>query len=259
MQAAVKEAFIHIGTGAGQELLEGISRAKQEVIVVSPYLTAEQLQMLIGLHAKGVHVQLITTISGGNIGNVQGYDFRAELIRQTKKKDPVAIQKKERLQGLRSFLLAALMAFVTGGIFTYLYYYPYAQMVMLALVVITLILLYAVVMELGSISLYRYRYSTIFPIRVFIDPANRTIRNSSKHFIHAKLFIIDQQTAYMGSADFTCSSLMRNYESIVRIEDYAAIKELLSEVQQLFRKVTDELDFVDVEEWGRMIYAEART
>jgi phosphatidylserine/phosphatidylglycerophosphate/cardiolipin synthase-like enzyme len=258
MQAAIKDAVIHMGLRAGRELMEGIGQAQHELMVLSPFLTTAQLQLLIKMHEQGVRVNLITTISEGNIGNVEGYDYRKELIRQYQQKDTRAEQKKESLRGIITFLGIALLVFVGVGILTFLYYYAYAQWIMLGLIVLTIVLLFATVSEYYSIKIYRYSYRTIFPIRVFIDPGNRKIRNASKHFIHAKLFIVDQKVAFLGSADFTCASLQHNYESIVKTEDPMAIRELLDEVKKLFNQASASLDFVDIESWGRMIYDEPK-
>lgn len=258
MQAAIKEAVVHMGLSAGKALMESISQARHELLVLSPLLTAAQLRLLIKMHEQGVNVKLITTISGGNIGDVEGYDYRTELIRQHKHKDTKAEEKKERLRGLVTFLLFALLAFALATVLTYLYYHTYAWTSLLVLGIFSLLVLFACISELTRTSVYRYTYRTIFPIRVFIDPGNRKIRNASKHFIHAKLFIIDGKVAFLGSANFTCSSLQHNYESVVRTEDPAAIRELQAEVQKLFGNAGDAMDFVDIEEWGRMIYAEPK-
>ena len=258
MQAAIKEAVVHMGLSAGKTLMEAISQAQQELLVLSPFLTTAQLQLLIRMHEQGVKVKLITTISGGNIGNVEGYDYRAELIRQHKHKDEHAEEKKERLSGLITFLLFAIPAFALTTVLAYLYYHTYAWASLLVLGLLSLIFLFTCISEIARTSVYYYTYRTIFPIRVFIDPRNQRIRNASKYFIHAKLFIIDGTIAFLGSADFTCSSLQQNYESVVRTEDPAAIRELQSEVQKLFGTASDALDFVDIEEWGRMIYAEPK-
>lgn len=256
MQAAVREATIHMGTTAGKQLLKDISTARQEVTVLSPFLNAEQMQLLLKLHQQNVRITLITTLCHQMIGNLEGYDFRIELIKQFKRKDPEAQHKKESLKGLISFLYIALVSFILGSIYTYFYYYTYAQVCMLVLTVLTLIVLCAAVSELRNTSIYRYTYKTLFPLKIFIDPGNQKIKNSSKHFIHAKAFIIDQKIAYLGSADFTCSSLSSNYESIIRTEDQEAIQELLSEVKRLYNSSSDDMDFVNIEEWGKMIYDE---
>lgn len=256
MQAAIREATIHMGTTAGKQLLEDINAAQQEVTVLSPFLNAEQMHLLLKLHQQNVRITLITTLCHNMIGNLEGYDFRAELIKQFKRKDPEAQHKKESLKGLITFLYIALLAFILTGIYTYFYYYVYAQICMLSLVVLTLFVLCAAASELRNTSIYRYSYKTIFPLKIFIDPSNQKIRNSSKHFIHAKAFIIDQRIAYLGSADFTCSSLSSNYESIIRTEDRDAIRELLSEVKRLYSSSSDDMDFVDIEAWGKMIYDE---
>lgn len=258
MQAAIKEAVIQMGPKAGKAIMDSISQARQELLVLSPLLTATQLKLLIKMHEQGVKVNLVTTISGQNIGNVDGYDYRRELIKQHKYHDKHAAQKKESLKGYISFLFFALAAFIIIGVLAYFYYHPYAWIVLAALALVSLFLLLVCSAEVARTSVCRYTYKTIFPIRVFIDPCNQKIRNASRHFIHAKLYIIDQAIAYLGSADLTCSSLESNYESVVRTEDPTAIQELQAEVQKLLGSAQDAFDFVDVEEWGRMIYSEPK-
>lgn len=256
MQAAIKDATVHMGTSVGKQLLEDIHSARQEVTVLSPFLNEEQMHLLLKLHEQNIRITLITTLCHNMIGNLQGYDFREKLIKQHKRKDPDAEHKKESLKGLITFLYIALIAFVLGCIYTYFYYYAYAQVCMLLLTIFTLIVLFAAASELRNTSVYRYSYKTLFPLKIFIDPSNRSIKNSSKHFIHAKAFIIDQKIAYLGSADFTCLSLRSNYESVIRIEDREAIQELHSEIMRLYRSTSEDMDFVDTEEWGKMIYDE---
>lgn len=256
MQAALKEATIHMGISAGKQLLEDINAAQQEVTILSPFLNTEQMQLLLKLHQQNVRITLITTLCQHMIGNLEGYDFREELIKQLKRKDPEAQQKKESLKGLITFLYISLTAFLLTGIYTYFYYYVYAQVCMLILILLTLFVLCATVSELKNTSIYRYSYKTLFPLKIFIDPSNPKIKNSSKHFIHAKAFIIDQRIAYLGSADFTCSSLNSNYESVIRTEDREAIQELNAEVKRLYHSASGDMDFVDIEAWGKMIYDE---
>ncbi len=256
MQAAIREATIHMGTTAGKQLLDDIHSAQQEVTVISPVLNEEQMKLLLKLHQKNIRITLITTICHNMIGNLEGYDFRVELIKQFKRRDPDAEQKKESLKGLITFLYITLIVFLVVGVYTYFYYYPYAQVSMAILSTLTLIVLCAAVAELRNTSIYRYSYKTIFPLKIFIDPGNKKIRNSSKHFIHAKAFIIDQKIAYLGSADFTLSSLSSNYESIIRTEDPDAIQGLLSEVKRLYNSSSDDMDFVNIDAWGKMIYDE---
>jgi len=258
MQAAIKEATVHMGTNAGKQLLEDIRSARHEVSVLSPNLNTEQMRLLLDLHQQNIKVTLLTTLCQNMIGNLEDYDFRVELIRQYKRKDSEAEQKKESLKDLIKFLAIALVSFIVASVYTYFYYYTYALICFIGLFLIAALVIYAAVTELSRTSIYRYTYKTTFPLKIFIDPQNQKIRNSSKHFIHAKAFVIDQKIAYLGSADFTCSSLNSNYESIIRIEDQAAIQELLSEINRLYKSSSEDMDFVDIEEWGRMIYDEPK-
>lgn len=257
MQAVINDAMLSMGFGVGKELMNEINQCQRELTIVSPCLTSSQLKLLMEMHDRGIKVQLVTTISEGTIGNVDGYDYRTELIRQYKYKDKQASEKKDSLRGLVSFFWFALLAFLLGAIFSFFYYYAYAQWVMLSLALATVVVMIATFVELKSISLYRYTYKTLFPIRVFVDPSNRKIKNLSTHFVHAKLFLKDAKVAYLGSANFTCST-SDNYESVIKVQDPLVIGELQREVDLLFGNNYKEMDFVDLDEWGRMVYEEPK-
>jgi phosphatidylserine/phosphatidylglycerophosphate/cardiolipin synthase-like enzyme len=256
MHAALKSATIHLGTSAARQLLQDIKTAGQEVWVLSPCLSAEQMQLLLGLHRRGVRLTLVTSVSRNAIGNVEGYDFRKELIKRVRKKDPEAAQKKDSLKNLLGLLWLLLIGLAAITSWTYYFYHIYVPLTFGTLTFISAAMIYATFRELHHTRDYYFSYRTIFPIRVFIDPGNPLIQNNSRHFLHARAFIIDEKVAYLGSAEFTCSGLGENYESIIRAEDQEAISELKAEIRRLCRGQTEAMDFVDIEEWGRMVYEE---
>jgi hypothetical protein len=52
--------------------------------------------------------------------------------------------------------------------------------------------------------------------------------------VHAKLYVIDDRVAYLGSANFTTSGLFDNVEAMVRLTSPHAVAELARYVDELF-------------------------
>ncbi len=50
---------IYIGTGAGKNLLTDMENAKEEIKIVSPYLSPSLVNQLISLHGQGKTINLI--------------------------------------------------------------------------------------------------------------------------------------------------------------------------------------------------------
>jgi phosphatidylserine/phosphatidylglycerophosphate/cardiolipin synthase-like enzyme len=56
-------------------------------------------------------------------------------------------------------------------------------------------------------------------------------------FLHAKLYLIDDNTAYIGSLNFTGRGMLENYETCLKIDDEAAVKELCEYYDKLFAEI----------------------
>ncbi len=245
---------LHIGTGAGKQLWQDIIKAKREVKIVSPYLHASLIKELISLNKKGILITLITTLSGNTLGDTQDYDYRDELIRQVRHTNRNGQKRKQTLKGLRSFMYIALFAFLAMGTYTYFFHHLYAQITLLILFLLTIIFISAISAEIQNIEEFYFTYDTLFPIKIYISPHNRELLHKSTLFVHANIFLIDQETAYIGSVNFTEESLSQNYESLVRIEDVTALKEINREIEQLFHASPEGLESLDLAIWGKEIY-----
>ena len=99
--------------------------------------------------------------------------------------------------------------------------------------------------------IYSYRYSQLFPFKVFISPNKSELSNT---FIHSKIYLIDDQIAYMGSLNFTKSGTKHNYETRIRTVDSNAVKEIKEEIHQLMNHL--HLPERDIQLWGKQLYSE---
>jgi phosphatidylserine/phosphatidylglycerophosphate/cardiolipin synthase-like enzyme len=76
----------------------------------------------------------------------------------------------------------------------------------------------------------------------------------SDTFIHGKIYLIDDQIAYLGSLNFTESGTKYNYETRIRTTDPNAIKEIKEEFHQLMNY--SDLPEWDIQYWGKLLYQE---
>ena len=201
MKASFSSGTVFLGRNAGEELLRDIRGAKKSVKIVSPYLSPGYVSELVKLHNRGVEVTLITTDDGGTAAlDVPG------LYRE----EPGQSRSKALLVALALFVLGVLLA-VAG--------HPFWGLLLLASAVI--------VAKLRSSPGKRV---PVFDLRVIPSPYRD---GKGEYLMHAKVYVIDDQTAYLGSINLTTSSLKCNYETAERISEKAAVLKLSAEISVL--------------------------
>ena len=239
---------LYIGTGAGKKLMEDISNAKRSVKIVSPFLSPYLIGKLIDLHYQGINVQLITTDSIEKFyGN--GYKILRHLIRQDQTIDHemVALRSKwkVRKQLMKLFFVISTIILCVMAI------WMQDRMVLWGLFLILPILLWLKILtrKISDAKIYKYTYRSIFPFKVCTAPISY-----SHPYIHGKIYLIDNEIAYLGSMNFTANGTKNNYETRIRITDPRAVKEMNEEFDSLLNN--DDLPDKDIAEWGRELYVE---
>ncbi|MEK6848871.1 MAG: phospholipase D family protein [Nanoarchaeota archaeon] len=227
---------IYIGREAGKEIHEKIKNARTSVKIVSPYLSPDYIKELISLHKKGIDVTLVTC---DKIGNNSYSNFRpSDLIKKEKVLDEKAKKLKKFLFNSFSWLFIIFVLFVIPSfIFSILFIFAG-------------IFLFASIIALFSskfISDYSFKYEPIFRIKVF-DSASGKNRRSTE-LIHSKIFVIDEEIAFLGSVNFTYSGFKTHYETAIKVEDWNAVKDISKEVESLY--LSKDLKAKSVEEWGK--------
>lgn len=241
---------LYVGTGAGRKLMDDLLNAKRSIKVMSPYMSPSLVRKLIDLHYRGVEVQLIT------MDNIE--DFYVDRQRNIHQLISQKIYIDEKAKALRSKLILRKR-------WLYLLLWTLIMAVMAMAVMMgehlilwsgmPLILLWLLIRNytkrIRNAKIYLYSYRQLFPFRVFKTPLN----NSYSHpFIHGKLYLIDDEIAYLGSLNFTANGTRNNYETRIRITDKKAVRELLLEFEHLFRN--QDYPERDLAEWGRELYGE---
>ncbi|MDP4039150.1 MAG: phospholipase D-like domain-containing protein [Candidatus Pacearchaeota archaeon] len=226
---------IYIGREAGKEIHQKIKNARTSVKVVSPYLSPDYIKDLISLHKKGIKVTLVTC---DKIENNSYSDFRpSDLIKKEKIQDVKVKKLKKSL--FKSFIwlfiismLFAVLAFVFSMLFIFAGIFLFAGIIALV--------------SSKIISDYSFKYEPIFRIKVFDSASGKNF--GSTELIHSKIFIIDEEIAFLGSINFTYSGFKTHYETMIKVEDKNAVRDISQEVENLY--FSKDLKAKSVEEWA---------
>lgn len=238
---------IYIGTGAGKKLMEEISAARKSVKIVSPFLSAQLVEGLIQLHDRGIHVELMTTEEGHGTGSLQ------RLIQQQVHVDGKARAFRKRLRHLLWIGYGLLVLGALGLWWFFIQQDVNHVLVTLAILVACTAILFVLRYLIRTKKVYSYSYHSLFPVKV-IRPVNEFGQRAT--YLHSKIYIIDDQIAYLGSLNFTRSGTEYNHETRVRLTDSPSVSKIVQE----YRYLMDEAHFpeVDFQEWGSYHFLEPK-
>lgn len=241
---------IYIGKGAGKKLLSDIRNAKKSIKIVSPYLSPFLISELISFRKRNLDVELITT------DNIEDFYEQYEknihkLIIQHRETDNEAVEKREKWKDtskILTYINFGLLAVLIGLAY-------YLGDLKVAFGIIPILILYMVIKlyrdKIKNKRIYSYWYSQLFPFKVYMSPETNELSDT---FIHSKIYLIDDQIAYLGSLNFTASGTKHNYETRIRTTDSNAIKEIKDELYQLLNH--SNLPERDIQYWGGQLYKE---
>lgn len=241
---------IYIGKSAGAKMMQDIRNARKNVKIVSPYLSPVLIKELIDLHSRGIQIRLITS---DEIEDFYGYEKNIhKLIIQHRHVDEKAKQTKDNLQSLSGTLLFAIIG-LGVVLFPLIYLLNNFKLAYGFIIVILMFFVRdAVVKKIKQTKVYHYTYKQLFPFKVFVSP--NTGNSAHKTFVHSKIYIIDDEIAYVGSLNFTRSGMKDNHETRIRTTDPEAVAKIIEEVKEVFYH--SNLPERDVQFWGSQLYEE---
>lgn len=241
---------IYMGKGAGAKLMQDIRNAKKNVKIVSPYLSPFLIKEMIFLHSRGISINLITS---DEIEDFYGSEKNIhKLIIQNKHIDEKAKETRDNLESLSGTLLFAMIGLAVV-LFPLIYLVKDLRFVFGFIVVV--LMFFArdyIVKKIKNTKVYHYTYRQLFPFKVFVSPNHGNSFN--KTFIHSKIYVIDDQIAYLGSLNFTGSGVKENHETRIRTTDINAVNKIAEEVNELF--FNSNLAERDLQFWGSQLYEE---
>jgi phosphatidylserine/phosphatidylglycerophosphate/cardiolipin synthase-like enzyme len=241
---------IYIGKGAGRKLLNDMRNAKKSIKVVSPFLSPFLIKELINFKKRNLEVELITT------DNIEDYFGKYQknihkLIIQNREVDKGAVEKREKWKEI-----SKILSYINFGLVVVLiaiaYYLKDEKIVFGAIpIVVMFFIIRFYKTKIKNKRIYFYWYSQLFPFKVYKSPDST---NLSDTFIHGKIYLIDDQIAYLGSLNFTASGTKHNYETRIRTTDPIAVQEIKQELYQLMHH--SGLPERNIQYWGKQLYRE---
>lgn len=244
---------ILIGKGTGKRIRKHISDAKKEIKIVSPFLSAGLVNLLIDAFSRGLKVTLITSDELEDYKDPLKTSIINKLLEQKQHVNSVAKYWRRvilllfvtlLILSLASFCLLLFLHFKGELSNTNFFYYALGSFI-----VSLLCKSYS-----SSIRVYTYTYQSLFPIKVFLSPFNKEFKNDSKSFVHSKIYVIDNRYAFLGSLNFTYAGFYQNIESMIAVKDDTAIKKLSIFIDELLE--TSENDLLNLNYLGSAYYDE---
>ncbi len=236
METRSNKDSIYIGRFAGKEIHEKIKNAKKSVKVVSPYLSPEYLKDLITLHKKQVDITLVTC---DKIETNPYSDFKtSDLLKEEKIQDNKAVKLKKAVL----FYLIIIFGVFLMNLLLYIIFF---SLLLIILTGISLIIGLILLISYFLIETYSIKYTPLFRIKVFDSHSGD--KPWSTNLVHSKIFIIDEEMAFLGSINFTYSGFKTHYETTIKVEDPIAVHAISQEVEKLYS--SSDLRAKSVEEW----------
>lgn len=247
---SVTNGNIYLGQDTGKEVINDIKNAKKTLKIISPYLSSPYVNELVSLHNKNVDVQLITTdkIKDKNLH----LNFLKKLIIQHRIVNKEAEKTRNKWIEWCSFLLFGIAGYVIAFLLTAYFYWGIKLFYGIIPLVIAIMIRKLYQEKILQKRIFDYKYESLFPFKVFISP---TYKNYYKGiFLHSKIYIIDDQIAYLGSLNFTESGMKYNYETIIKITDQESVDKIIKEFNDLFFSSTLPNHHINL--FGKELFAE---
>ncbi len=227
-----------IGKGSGNKIEKDLENAKKEIIIVSPYISEEKIDLLLNKKNKGINVQLAFSSLND--------DKRSSTLEKLINKKPLIDEElkntiDEKLKKLKSKSmynnLISLFLFLFG-------LYNSSLIVIVAIVFFLIINSNLIKTKKNLLNTYIVKYK--FEKKLNFTYLNNNFRHD-KMFIHSKIYIIDDEIAYLGSVNFTFNGFKENLETRIRITDkktVSKLKEFTSELFEENKKLSHKLDWL---------------
>ncbi len=241
MNIRLKSAELYLGRRAGRRVLAAVRGAEESVRVMSPYLAASLVDVLLEKAEEGVDVRLLTSTEFEARGEAAA---RRLLVQRRRVRRGARFVR--RLGLLFSFLgLAGALG--AGGFGLWGGDERLVRALAAAPVALVLFLLFR------AVRVFDYFYETRIPFASVVSP-NTDGRGAGRFLVHAKAYVVDERAAFVGSANFTRAGFGGNYESLAMIDDPDAVRAIVDEFERLGDD--PDVEFRDVDEMGRALFPE---
>lgn len=232
---------LYIGRNAGEKILDEIANAKKSLKIVTPYVSDEFVHILLERVRDGIGVCLILS-SDFLDSQFKRAEIYRKIIKQNRQTDVQNLKRR------KTGLITAYAGYFCTIFFLILGFKFDIPHYMFAASFLPLFL--AIHIFFYHIRIYQYSYEQLIKLSVTMSPysVHRAGQDEDKYFTHAKIFIVDEKMAYVGSLNFTKAGFHRNYETRVLFNEPSIVRSISSEFDYLFsNENTNYLDLKDLE------------
>lgn len=253
----IEKADLYIGQNAGKRIKNRIEAAHSSIKIISPYIADETVDLLKGKSIQGVKVEVLSSDDKRLFGDACDSSVLRKIILQNRTVDEKKKKFRERIVKLYQFIGGIITSVLVGLWFSSSKWEILSSTYFIASIM-TVSLVSLILYKIGNkIRVYSYSYSTHFPISFVIDPMNLSKNEREQYcdnaFYHVKLFIIDNEVAFLGSVNLTTKGMRYNVESCVTIENYMEVTLLSNYFNELMQQVFYQKD---IGFYGRQLYKE---
>jgi len=237
---------LYVGRKAGERVLKCIETATKSIKIVSPYISAEFVDLLVEKAKQNIEVSLIISDDFSN-KEFKRIDIFKKLIQQVRHIN----LKKQKLRKIGLNVLYFLY-FTALTVFIYGYSHKFHNYLYTLL---TIPFLGVIHYFIKSIRIFTYTYQHSLNFSITKTPySDATSFNSDYYFTHAKMYLVDHSLAYLGSLNFTKMGFYKNYETRIKIDDLETIQKLENEFEYLFSN--ENTCYLDLNQISKAIFDE---
>lgn len=225
---------IYLGRNSGTQIENDIFNAKKEILILSPYISSNKIDLLLNAKQRDIDVRLVFG-DKDLVNKPDGKTSLATLIRQHQEKDNAAIESRRKKLKTNKILISIFIILSILWFFAmaFMFYSSINNKLLSPINIAVMYMFIAVPLYLIIKSLYNKR-KNIKRTRVnqyhYTDNLKfKYLREYSPDmFIHSKLYVIDREIAYVGSVNFTNNGFGSNFETRVRITKKDTISDLIA-------------------------------
>lgn len=232
---------IYMGKNAGRYISYDIQDCQHSIKIVTPYISKELLDLIAKKSSNGIEVSLVLSSDV-----IKKPEELSRLIVQNRHIIEKACKKRTLLRKANTIYTISII--ITTILLMHIIHPLY-------IIVATSLILSAALRKLEKkIRIFSYEYQANYNTAIITSPYNAHEKSEKNYLIHAKLFIIDNQKAYLGSLNFTNAGFQHNYESLIKFTDQQTVNLLLQEFYYL--QSNQNTNYANIAHLGRQIYSE---
>ena len=258
-ESKASDVELYIGKNAGRRIDWFIENAKHDIRIISPYTVESKVEALIKKSQNGVEVRLLTSHDPRHFKNPATSKLLRKFIVQERHTNEKRKKIHRFLEIFAPILFTSTLVFLSISILmssllvtveNQVTMYPSVGLVLLAFILLT---------TAKRIKVYTYSYDSPFPVKFVVERKDMTRYEKEQFkdnaFFHVKLFIFDDEIAFLGSVNLTEKGMRHNVESLVTISQKDKVNSLIAYFDETFsaRYLQRSLD-----NCGNRIYPEPR-